>query len=120
MGVSEDLAAVDLSAALARLGGNRALLEEIAGIFLEQHVEALNQIRAAAAAADGPALERAAHLLKGAVANFEAQRAAEAALRLEKAGRASAWQEVEAALRELEAALEKVAAELASFLKFGR
>jgi HPt (histidine-containing phosphotransfer) domain-containing protein len=119
MGVSEDLAIVDLSAALARLGGDRELLREIAGLFLEQQDELLSRIREAVTATDGPALERAAHVLKGAVANFGAQRAAELAFRLEKAGRESAWQGVESTCGELQAVLEKLVAELEAWLKFG-
>lgn len=119
MGVSEDLAVVDLSAALQRLGGDEDLLREIAGLFLGQHEDLLGRVRDAIAAGDGPALERAAHLLKGAVANFGAGRAVEAASRLEKAGREGAWQGVEPALAELRAALGRLIAELEAFLKFG-
>lgn len=117
MGVSEDLAAADLAAALERLGGDQALLQEIAGLFLEQHEDLLGRIRQAIAAADAAALERSAHVLKGAVANFGAERAAEAAFRLEKAGRERTWHGVETAFRELEAVVEKLTAELEAFLK---
>jgi len=116
MVLSRHLAAVDLSAALARVSGDQELLEEIARLFLEQYPEALERIRQAIAASDGAALEREAHLLKGAVANFEAPAAAEAAFRLEKAGRVGDWQAVPAAFGELEAALEKVVVELRAFL----
>jgi len=120
MALPQELAAVDLTAALERVGGDQELLEEIARIFLEQHPAALEQIRQAIAAVDGAVLEKKAHLLKGAVANFEAPRAADAAFRLEKAARVGDWQAAQAAFGELAAALEKVVGELTAFLESRR
>ena len=55
---------------------------------------------------------RAAHSLKGSVANFGASAAVAAALRLEQMGRAQQLVEAPEALRALEQALSKVCAEL--------
>lgn len=55
---------------LARFDGDRELLKELAGIFLQECPRMLEQIRAALRAADSKALESAAHTLKGSVGNF--------------------------------------------------
>ena len=86
MGVPEQLAGLDLSAALSRVGGDEELLKEIAEIFLDQCPEALHDVRAAVEANDHEALQHAAHSLKGSVGNFGAQQAFEAAYRLEQNG----------------------------------
>jgi HPt (histidine-containing phosphotransfer) domain-containing protein len=107
---------IDLPLALSRVGGDVALLREIAQIFFEQYPTTLSDIRQALASRDGPALEQAAHFLKGAVANFGAQRASEAAFSLEKMGREGRWENPEAALANLEAELERLLPELVALL----
>ena len=62
-------------------------LEEIALLFAEDSPKLLADIRLAIAAGNSGKLERAAHTLKGSVANFGAEPAREAALRLEMLGR---------------------------------
>ena len=59
----------------------------MAALFLSQMPDLLGEIRTAVAAADGAAVERAAHKLRGAAVNFGAQRACDAALDLERMGR---------------------------------
>jgi two-component system, sensor histidine kinase and response regulator len=73
----------DWSAALERLQGDRELLEEIAGVFREEAPKLLAQITEAVERDDAGALKLAAHTLKGALANFAATAAVEAARRLE-------------------------------------
>lgn len=73
--------------ALDRLGGDTDLLLQIAGIFCQTAPQKLAEIRQAMAAGDAGALTRAAHSVKGSVANFSAQRAWEAARNLEMAAR---------------------------------
>src|SRR5262249_28041818 len=70
-----------------RVGGNKKLLERMAGAFAEECPRLLAEIRAAVSAGDAPRLRRAAHTLKGAVGTFGAREAFEAALRLETMGR---------------------------------
>ena len=77
----------DLQAALDRVDGDRALLREIVQIFFEDASGRMVEIQEAIARQDGPALERAAHTLKGSVGNFGAQYVYEAAVALEKKGR---------------------------------
>lgn len=102
--------------ALSRVGGDVALLRDIAQIFFEEYPKALSEIRRAVVSRDSPALEQAAHFLKGAVANFGARRASEAAFTLEKMGRERCWEGCEAALADLEAAFEQLVPELMALL----
>jgi PAS domain S-box-containing protein len=80
--------AADLDLALSRVGGDRDLLREVAQLFLESYPQDLVAIREAVHSGNAKALERAAHTLKGAVANFGALEAGRLALELERAGRA--------------------------------
>jgi two-component system sensor histidine kinase/response regulator len=105
---------LDLQLALARVGGDKELLREIAVLFIEDCPRALAEIQEAVIRGDAPKLENAAHALKGSVANFGARDAVEAAFRLEKMGRAKDMSEAEEVLRTLESALSVVCTELAT------
>ena len=74
----------DLTIALERVGGDEELLKEIADLFVEDAPQLLEAIRVAIEAKDGAALHRAAHSLKGSVANFGAEKAVETAFQLEE------------------------------------
>lgn len=80
------MAGFDRELALSRVGGDTELLKEIADIFLTDYPQALTELRNAIETSNAPLLERAAHGLKGSVANFGASAAVDAALRLEKMG----------------------------------
>jgi len=103
---------LDLQLALARVGGDKELLREIAVLFIEDCPRALAEIQEAITARDAAKLENAAHALKGSVANFGARDAVESAFRLEQMGRAKEMSEAEGVLHELETALSAVCAEL--------
>ena len=66
------------------------------------HARAVEAIRAALAAGDGPMLERAAHPMKGSAANLSAPRVVAVAGRLEEIGREGRFGEAQAACMELE------------------
>ena len=104
----------DREAALARVGGDLELLQEIAGLFLEDEQNMVAAIEQAVAASDAKGLERSAHTLKGCVSNFGAQNCFEAALHLERLGRASDFSGVTAGLTTLRAALDELRPELAA------
>jgi two-component system sensor histidine kinase/response regulator len=72
---------------LARVGGDRELLAEISRLFVEDAPGHLERIRQAIDARDGDALQRAAHGLKGAAANFDADGVVSASRTLEELGR---------------------------------
>ena len=75
--------------ALERVGGDEDLLREIAGLFLQDYPSLICQIQKALAESDARNLERAAHSLKGSVANFGSEAAYQAALDLEQIGRSN-------------------------------
>ncbi|HML17270.1 MAG TPA: Hpt domain-containing protein [Bryobacteraceae bacterium] len=103
---------LDRQVALSRVGGDLELLKEIAVLFVDDYPQSLADLHAAAARGDAKAVERAAHGLKGSVANFGAAAAFEAARRIEEFGRAQRLAEVEPMLAKLELALAALRVEL--------
>jgi HPt (histidine-containing phosphotransfer) domain-containing protein len=101
-----------MATALGRVGGDEELLKEIAEIFLEQCPEELAEIRRAIEAQNPEAVQEAAHSLKGAVGNFGAKTAFDAAYRLELMGRKGNLSGSGEALTELEKALADLNPEL--------
>jgi HPt (histidine-containing phosphotransfer) domain-containing protein len=104
----------DLDSALSAVEGDRELLRRMTGLFLTQLPALLGDIRTAVAAIDGAGLERAAHKLRGGAVNFGARRACDAALDLERMGRAGDLSRAPRIVAELElatAALEDVLVE---------
>ena len=95
-------AILDMEALMARLDGDKELLAEIAGLFIESSSEALIEIREAIEAGDQKRLERSAHTLKGSVGNFFAKKAVDASLRLETMGREGKLDSAPGALEVLE------------------
>ena len=100
------LAPADVSfawdAALERVGGDEAMLRDLAEMFFAECPKLIQQIHEHIADADGPELRRAAHTLKGSAHVFGAEAAAEAAHRLEEIGREEAFADAEEALALLE------------------
>jgi len=116
----KEVEVLDRATLMERLGGDVELFHEIAGLFQEDCPKLLSQIRSAVRTTNAPALERAAHTLKGCVANFGARAAYRAALDLEKMGRerqldraSSACETLEAEITRFQQALEALARELA-------
>jgi two-component system, sensor histidine kinase and response regulator len=105
---------LDRAAALARVGGDLDLLKEIAGLFLDEYPRALDDIHKSLATGDAQTLERAAHGLKGSVANFGARTAVDAAFQLEQLGHTHNLDQAPQALAALERTLASLHAELSS------
>jgi two-component system sensor histidine kinase/response regulator len=103
-----EAAVFDREAALARVDGDLALLQELIRIFLDDFPRQLAEIRQAIAAKDASRLSRAAHSLGGAVGNFGAEPAHEAALRLEAISARTDMARAAAAAADLEEALERL------------
>ena len=101
MDFPEQLVRLDHAVALDRLGGDMELLRECAQLFLEEYPGLLKNIKGAVVARDSAALQRAAHTMKGAVANFGAHGAYEAAYQLELMGRRHDLKEVDPAYETL-------------------
>ncbi len=105
-------AALDHKVAMTRVGGDAELLKEIAVLFLENYQGWVQEIRQAHLSGNADALLRAAHGLKGSVANFGAREAVEASLKLENLGRGHDLAAVPETLAALEAALETLRGDL--------
>ena len=103
----------DLAAALAGLDGDEDLIRELAGLFLEEWPRLLGDVRVAVEAGDARALDRAAHAIKGRLANFRARAASDAAQRLEALGKEGRVADAPAALKALETSLEALVPALA-------
>ena len=117
MRFSEQLISLDHAVVLERLGGDEELLQEVAQLFLEEYPTLLSEINEAAQTGDALRMERAAHSLKGSIANFGAEQAVQAALTVEKIGRsgdlkdaAQAYEQLAALMRQLHPCFEQLAA----------
>ncbi|HTP87040.1 MAG TPA: Hpt domain-containing protein [Bryobacteraceae bacterium] len=104
--------ALNLTAALDRVGGDEELLRELAGLFIDDYPRQLQQIEEAIGKQDWKTAEREAHSLKGAVANFGASDASEAARAVEFAAREGRYSELSALLEGTRAEMVRVRAEL--------
>jgi PAS domain S-box-containing protein len=78
---------IDRDAVLARFEGSAGLLNEVVGVFFESYPRLLRDLGTCVERGDAQRLERTAHALKGALSNFSARAATEAAMRLETLGR---------------------------------
>jgi two-component system, sensor histidine kinase and response regulator len=103
---------IDFELALERLGGDRALLAELAGMFEEDYPRLLAGVRDGLSAGDGQAVNAAAHQLKGLLAQFAAERARVVAHQVETAGRAGDLPLAAEAFAGLERAMEDLLPEL--------
>lgn len=77
---------VDYRGTLRRLGGNEQLFYDLRRFFLEDVPGAVEKLRGALEQRNTDAVERAAHSLKGLVANFGAREATTLAAQLQKLG----------------------------------
>jgi len=94
---ASDAGQVELSEqVLARVGGDRQLLAEISRLFVDDAPGHLAKIQLALDTKDADMLRRAAHALKGAAANFEADSVVAAARVLEEIGRDSRFDDATA------------------------
>jgi len=107
---------VDLDRLLQRVEGDRRLMKELIGVFLEDLPKLSSEVNEAVEKRDHRRIERAAHTLKGAVANFGAKRARELALDLETRGRTRNFELAECILGELQRELRLVETELSAII----
>jgi PAS domain S-box-containing protein len=103
---------LDRESALELTGGDGELLRELAVLFLGEYPKLIGNLRAAVKACDPKSLDTSSHALKGAVANFGARAAVDAALWLEARGRSGDMEGIEAGLASLERVLDPLLAEL--------
>jgi CheY-like chemotaxis protein len=81
------VAACDLRAFIARIGGDVTLAREMARTFVSEACRLLDAVRVGVENADPDAVRRAAHALRGAAGNFDAAATVAAAAELEVMGR---------------------------------
>jgi signal transduction histidine kinase/CheY-like chemotaxis protein/HPt (histidine-containing phosphotransfer) domain-containing protein len=91
-------------------------MREVVEVFFSDYPQQLATLRRAADAGDGPVFRRSAHSLKGMLLNFQAEAAAQKALRLEHRGQAGELDGVRDLIDELAADLKVVEAELRALL----
>jgi CheY-like chemotaxis protein len=93
---------------LARMYGDKALLKEIVGLFLDSYAQQLSAIREAIAQGDSRTLSRAAHALKSPLGNLCARAAFATAQRLETLGRQGDLTHAAAAYAALDAEIQRL------------
>ncbi len=94
--------ALDLRDVLERVDGDRALVRELAQLYLDESPRMLAEIRRCVEAGDAHGLESAAHNLKGACASLGAKPMARVAFSLETMGRSAQLSDVVARFADLE------------------
>jgi HPt (histidine-containing phosphotransfer) domain-containing protein len=107
---------IDTTEVMDRCGDDRELLAELVGLFLDDVPGLMSDIRQAITEGRASALAHAAHTLKGAVGNFSAQPAFEAARCLEVAGRNGDLEDAPQMLIQLEVELERLEPALRSLV----
>jgi len=107
----------DANALGTNFDGDFELVRKLADIFTEASVGQLNQVREAIEIGDLQTLELVAHSLKGAVANFRAPAAVEAAARLESIGRSGDLSDADASFAVLEKEIERLNEGLATLVE---
>jgi PAS domain S-box-containing protein len=103
----------DFAKALAAVDGDRALLSDLAGVFMDESVQLLSQAKAAINSRNGKDLHVAVHTLKGAASVFFAQRVVATAYSLEAVAEQSDFLKAESVCAALEHELSSLRAALA-------
>jgi len=96
-----------------RTGGDLDLMKELIELFNRDAAQLVEAVREAISHDDSRALQRAAHALKGSIANFSASRAHEAAFNLEAMAATGALLQGPAALKVLQDEVEALCEALA-------
>lgn len=107
----------DRSALIESLGGDLELYGEIVRLFLSHYPSELDALRNALAAGEAETLHRTAHSLKGAISNFSAPRATEAARTLEMALKTGMAENAADLVAETAAAVEELGAAMRADLQ---
>ncbi|MFH1137506.1 MAG: Hpt domain-containing protein [Pseudomonadota bacterium] len=99
-------AVMKMDEVLERVGGDKGLLTELAGMFLEKAPFYLAGVDRAIEAGDPEALSESAHALKGAASSFSAPQVVETAQALENMGRRKDLAKARSTRDDLETKLE--------------
>ena len=109
--------AFDVSAALDHAGGDRELLQEVLGVFVEESPGWLRDLSSAAAKKDAQRLRIAAHTIKGAASNCGADDTAAMAAAVERLAAAGDVAGAAARAAELGASLKQLAMGVSTYLR---
>ncbi len=109
---AEGVPVLDLKHALARLQGNRGLLDRIIVHFRSEAAVGVRQLRQAVERIDKVSLGYAAHRLRGQASSLDAEALVRGLQALERDGAAESWESAASALVTVERELERVFAEL--------
>ncbi|HOP62267.1 MAG TPA: Hpt domain-containing protein [Spirochaetota bacterium] len=102
-----------------RLDKDFSLFAELTDLFFDDSLSLLKKIEDSINRKDADALRKTAHTLKGAVANFSAPRAYNAAFELETAGRENRLDDAETKLDTLKREIDNLTLEMKAILKEG-
>jgi two-component system sensor histidine kinase/response regulator len=105
----------DHDGTLRRMGNDLSLFQDMVGIFQDDAPRRLSELAGARRRGDWESTERAAHSLKGLIANFGAGRAHEAAAAAEQLAKRREAEEFSQALAELESAVQELMTALHEF-----
>ncbi|MHB8902497.1 MAG: Hpt domain-containing protein [Thermoguttaceae bacterium] len=109
---------IDLEAALAMAGGDRALLRELAKAFADEVPRLLGVLRSRVVEGDVPSFCDAAHQLQGVMRCLHMDRALEQSRELERLGEGEAdWSAIEKLLVELDTTIGLSMGALDEFLR---
>jgi two-component system sensor histidine kinase/response regulator len=107
----------DVKSLLKGFDGDLDFFKQMAEIFLSDASPMLNTIRDAIQAQDDDTLMRTAHTLKGMLKNFQFEKAAQTAFRLEEAGRQKVFDNSRPAYEKLAGQLDEARKMLADMIK---
>ncbi|MDN3515091.1 MAG: Hpt domain-containing protein [Candidatus Brocadia sp.] len=107
----------DKDEALEIHGNEEEFVKELAEMFLYDFSDQISLIKEAITCHNSSDLEKAAHKLKGAVANFGKNTVYKAALNLEMMGRENRWDDVQEAYGSLTKEAERLIHALRKFVK---
>ena len=119
MVTAEASSVVDSEAFLDRLGGDEDLAKQLIELLLRDLPQLTGAVAKAVGERQAYALERSAHALKGAVANFAAAPAVAAAERLEVMGRKNDLQGCDEAQAKLQTEMHRLAEVLPKLFALG-
>ncbi|HOK03191.1 MAG TPA: Hpt domain-containing protein [Spirochaetota bacterium] len=102
-----------------RLDKDFQLFTELAELFFVDSISILKKIENSIDSKNSEELRKTAHTLKGAVANFSAKRAYDAAFELENAGKNGEFHDVVKKFEILKKEIEELTEEMKSILKEG-
>ncbi len=100
--------------AMERVDGDKLLLAELAGMFLDDYPRLMRELRDSTEARDYAVAERTAHTLKGRLAFFGLEKARDLALRLEMMGRQCEMTEAPPVISDLDAVVQSALPEFRS------